>query len=146
MKKFVKNIGENAVKFVKDNRGVILRVAETICIDILYKTLNIPMRYPTNGVFYRRDYTPVCDYIIPRNSVEAVVYAIYKSTISMSMDAYKIDGAKKIYKLICETDNVDDQTRAFAITLMSKIANSMLMDAYKDDVNDLISKIAKSAQ
>ena len=141
MNKVVKYLGEKAVGFIMNHADTIFSITGTVCVGILCKKFNIPVTTNVVDSFYRQ-YAPTNKIVIvPRNSSEAAVYSIYKSTKNMLFDGDKIKAADEISEIIAKINDIDDETRAFAITIISKIAEDMYFDSSKQKINKIIAGI-----
>lgn len=78
----------------------------------------------------------------PKTNFEHTVMTICGTALSMDLDTYKFDEAKKIYSM---TDNRDSQLTDdevnYAIGALNLICRSMNLSYYKSDVTNLICKL-----
>lgn len=78
----------------------------------------------------------------PKTIFEHTIRSICDTALPMSLDAYKLDEAKKIYSLADNRDSqlTDDEVN-YAVGALNLICGSMNLSCYKSDVTDLICKL-----
>ena len=79
---------------------------------------------------------------IPSNPEEAAIQALVKTGKNTWSDSSKLKVANDIFKIASKKD-ISDAAKAFAITGLSTVADSMWSDSSKQAVSALISQIGE---
>lgn len=121
-----------------------------IGLGLLAKKLNIPYQvfldpgYSTRSARITRfpqNASPIV--VMPNNSIEAAISAIYNGLSQESSDYYICEGARKIYNMLSNTDMVaDDKTRTYAIMTLSNLSKITGSSYYANEITKMITKIA----
>ena len=144
MKPFFKSCLNQGVEFFKRNGSVLAGIALTAVGLVISKKFNIPLGYDLKSTPYRdfRQSSYPNMVFIPRNPVEASILSIFKSTENMSWDSDMIRAAEDICQIVNE-NNVSDDTRSFAITILSDMSEKLNWDSDRRKLNKLIMNITK---
>lgn len=141
--KIEKNVG----RFYENNRTVI---NSTIVYGaLLFISKKFGLKLP--GINYlsprfeepRREDDTTNDYTKltgPCNSHEQAIVAFWRTGVGSYSNSTKEDSAKSIYNLLIDAGGVEDSTLAYAISAMSKIAQSSYSNYTKECINRLIAK------
>lgn len=109
-------------------------------LDIPYNVLLDP-GYTMNNAkitrFHQGENLPVA--IMPSNSTEAAIGAIYDGAINLSSDYYRCDAAKKIFEILRKSP--DDRTKSYAIMTLNNIAKACNSSYYSNEIMNMIARI-----
>ena len=134
------------IEFFRRNGRLFTGIAMTTTMLIISDKFGIPLWVDTEHTPYRTRRTSVypTSVIIPRNPVEASILSIAKSAESMDWDSDKVRAAEDICQIVIQ-NNASDETRSFAITVLSDIAENLDWDNDKRRIHKLIMNIMKGS-
>lgn len=138
-------IGEGVKRFAMENAGEFLGAIAMAAVYSFCKNHGINMRPPTVFDAY-------CDSssgqrnvqlaMLPRNSIEAAIASIAQTAINSHSDYDKREAAQKITDILGGS-KVDDDTKTFAVSSLSSIANSTTSGFTQRDISDHICRLAR---
>lgn len=134
-------IGKYCLELLSNNADKIVGIAVAIGGGLLCKKLNLP--YSTVSLPNSNEPIQLWKYRMPRNSIEASIFAIGKSAINANWDSDKESGVRNILSILKSNENVDDCTKTFAISVISDISNSSNWSSTKDVASRAIAMIGK---
>lgn len=131
-------------EFLKKNGPMIAGLVMTGACFVLRSKFNIPtgveafsginLPSPLSEPFFMR---------APENSLEESILALYKTSRGMSSDFYKEDLTEKIENLVRTSKDITDQTKSYAIQVLSNISSSVRSNFYRNCITDRITRITK---
>lgn len=139
VKTFFKSCLNHGIEFFKTNNNTFASIAMAAAIATISKKYDIPIGYnvqPNHQTSYQNII------LIPRNSIEASILSIAKSAKSMSWDTDKVRAAENICQIV-NKNGISDETRSFAIAVLSDMAENTSWDTSKRKINKLIMDITK---
>ena len=133
-------------EFLRRNGKILTGIVMSAGMMYISNKFDVPLwteaRYTPYRTYRQTDYTRRV--IIPRNSVEASILSIAKSAESMDWDSDKIRAAEDICQIVMQ-NSISDETRSFAISVLSDIAEDLDWDTDKSRINKLIINIMKGS-
>jgi hypothetical protein len=116
-----------------------------VIVGIIAKKYDIPVATPYNGtasfsvVNGGKSNQPIT--IATRNSTESALVTMHNSALNTNSGYYKLEYVERMYKLLKNGD-VDEGTKQLAIRLIDKVSKSTNSAYYKDEMLDIVTKIA----
>lgn len=149
----LKNAGKSIGEFCKNNSNEMNKAVRTVGVAWLCKELGIPIT-PSYGQYSNRYYNPgatsavsglVNSYILaPDNPIEASILAITETALKCSFDSERMRSADNIVDILkANKDEIDDDTKTYAIDMLRRIAGVMTFDSGIQYINRRIANIAK---
>lgn len=144
-----KKIGNNALNIFKENSGTFISGGIMICLALLCKKFDIPYQVltdPIGGGFTSRgdskEQTRLL--LIPNNSIEASMGAIYDGLNKDDWDSTKEAAAKQIMSILASRKNdLDESTKTYTIGLLRGISEKCTWDSTRSSINRMIANIGK---
>ncbi len=142
------NIKKWIMDSVKANGRLIIGGLGMITLGVICKKLNIPYQVLTNPVYTQKHDAsdPSQIVYISNDPIVTSIGAIYISAKDMVFDSSKYDAAKEIVSILSankKLGKLSDYATSYAITVLQAIGNEMTFSSSKNDINKLISEIAK---
>lgn len=146
----IARLGEGALNLLKENSGTIAGGLTMIGMALLCKKLNLPYQVLTDpysfesyGVTRSNGQTTKL-VLIPNNSLEASMSALYEGISADDWESTKEDAANKIFSILsANRDDLQDSTKTYAINLIRGINEKSRWNSTKEHNNRLIARIGK---
>ena len=145
-----KKIGEGAVSLLKANAGTLVGGITMIALGLACKKFDIPYQVltePFGGGYFgsKTSSGPNTKLVlIPNNSIEASMAAIYEGLDADDWDSTKETAARQIMSILTSRKSeLQESTKTYAINLLRGIAEKSSWNSTKDHMNGMIAKIGK---
>ena len=144
-----KKFGNNALNVLKANSGTFVSGGIMICLALLCKKFDIPYQVLTDpfGGNYKiggSNKEAAKLLLIPNNSIEASMAAIYDGLDKDDWESTKNTAAKQIMSILSSRKNdLDESTKTYAIGMLRGISEKCTWNSTKDTINSMIAKIGK---
>lgn len=143
-----KKFGNNALNVLKANSGTFVSGGIMICLALLCKKFDIPYQVltdPFTGNYKiggSKENAKLL--LIPNNSIEASMAAIYDGLDNDDWDSTKDAAARQIMSILSSRKNdLDESTKTYAIGMLRGISEKCTWNSTKDTINRMIAKIGK---
>ena len=134
------------IEFFRRNGRLFTGIVMTTTLLVVSDKFGVPLWVNTEHTPYRTHRNTACPtrVLFPRNSVEASILSISRSAESMDWDSDKVRAAEDICQIVMQND-ISDETRTLAVTVLSDLAESLDWDSDKRRINKLIMNITKGS-
>ncbi len=146
-----RKIGDGALALLKTNAGTLIGGATMIGLGLLCKKFDIPYQVltePFGGGYVGSSRTYVQPQtklvLMPNNSIEASMAAIYEGLNADDWESTKESAARQIMSiLVSRKGELQESTKTYAVNLLRGISEKSNWNSTKNHMNEMIAKIGK---